>query len=105
MTDTDKQILATFSSKVKEQFPCARVRTFGSRARGEAVPDSDFDLCVVLPVLESDTRHRISDIAWEVGFGTGTVLSTVVFSEDDYARRSQAAWPLVRAIDEEGVAP
>ncbi|MEB3290787.1 MAG: nucleotidyltransferase domain-containing protein, partial [Leptolyngbya sp.] len=44
----DHQILKEFSANVRQQFPDAQIWAFGSRARGNAQPDSDFDICVVV---------------------------------------------------------
>lgn len=45
----DRRMLHEFAARVRERQPHARVWAFGSRARGDAAPDSDLDLCVVVP--------------------------------------------------------
>lgn len=104
MTETDRTTLTAFADRLKQQFPRATVWAFGSRVRGEAGVGSDFDVCVVLPKLDSTARQHVSDIAWEVGFEAGTVLSTVVFSKAEFEERSRVGGPLVRAIERDGVA-
>jgi len=44
----DRTVLAECAARVREIFPEARVWAFGSRARGHAAWDSDFDVCVGL---------------------------------------------------------
>ena len=48
MSAQDSQILAMFATQVHQHFPEARIRAFGSRARGEGTWESDLDVCVVL---------------------------------------------------------
>jgi predicted nucleotidyltransferase len=44
------------------------LRVFGSRARGDAAPDSDLDVFIELDGCDPELRQRISEIGWEVGF-------------------------------------
>jgi predicted nucleotidyltransferase len=63
-------MLREFRSRLQRALPGAlhEVRLFGSRARGEARPDSDWDLAVVVaPELATDTAVRdvVSDTAFD----------------------------------------
>ena len=44
------------SIRVVEEFAPQRVILFGSHARGDATPDSDVDLLVIMPTKKSDAR-------------------------------------------------
>ncbi len=48
--------VSTMVDRIVRAFAPLRIILFGSRARGEARPDSDVDLLVVLPTV-SDTRQ------------------------------------------------
>ena len=54
-----------------------QVIMFGSQARGDATKESDIDLLVVLPTINNDMLKITSDIAWEVGFEAGRVISVI----------------------------
>ena len=75
ISDADRDILNLFALRVRERFPEARVWAFGSRARGDVVWDSDFDVCVILDRLDAATDHALSDVAWEVGFSHDRVIT------------------------------
>jgi uncharacterized protein len=49
----DESLIAEAGRRLAEAAPDARVILFGSHARGEAGPDSDLDLLVIEPELES----------------------------------------------------
>ena len=51
---SEQQILQTIVDRMRETFDVNRIVLFGSRARGEAKHDSDFDLLVE---VESDGRY------------------------------------------------
>jgi predicted nucleotidyltransferase len=62
--------LVAFRNAVQLAFPGAvqDVVLFGSRARGDADPDSDYDVAVVLAnklLLDRNVRRRLADAAWE----------------------------------------
>ena len=66
-----------------------RVVLFGSRSRGDAEPDSDFDLLVTVRSLRKPDRKRVIEIAAELSLEYGTVLAVLVlpvkdFTEDRY---------------------
>lgn len=104
MTETDRRILETFASRVRAQFPNARIWAFGSRVRDQAGPGSDLDICVVLDELTEDRDRQIISIAWETGFEHEAVISTITFSQAEFSSGPLARSPIVARIREEGVA-
>ena len=100
----DRRILEDFANRVRGIAPEARIAAFGSRARGTAHPESDFDLCVVLPAVTSQLREAIYLIAWEIGFAEGCVLAPILLSREDFESAPLSASTRVRAIRREGVA-
>ncbi len=104
MTEADRAVLKEFAARVRERFPGARVKAFGSRAGGEAAPDSDLDVCVVVDALDEKKDHEIMSLAWEVGVPHDVLISTVTFSYDEIASGPLSESPIVRKIESEGVA-
>ena len=79
-----------------------KVIMFGSQARGDATKYSDIDLFVIVPSLDINTRNLVSDIAWEVGFEAGKVISTVPTTEEKIKRFGFL--PFYQNIRKEGIA-
>jgi predicted nucleotidyltransferase len=59
--------LAAFKREVETALPgqVARVILFGSRARGDAEPDSDYDVAVFVRDLDDNIRDVVSHTAYE----------------------------------------
>lgn len=104
MSDQDRSILDQFTSRVRERFQEARIWAFGSRARGNATWESDFDICIVLNQVNQETDRWIRDIAWEVGFENERVITTVVFDFDQFENGPMSESTLVANVLQEGVA-
>ena len=74
---------------------------FGSQARGDAAKESDIDLLVILPVIDAKTTRLASDIAWEVGFEAGRIISVIPDTKEQMRR--YAFLPLYQNIEREGI--
>ena len=80
-----------------------KVILFGSRARGDAEPDSDMDVLVIVERLDSAIRTLISHCAWEVGFESEVVVQSVVMTRDKAENSPMRSSLLMLAVQEEGV--
>ena len=80
----------------------ARMVLFGSHARGDAKPDSDIDVLVVLrgPVSPCQEIDRTSHIVSELSLAQGVVIACVFMDEDRFLHRQG---PLLRNVRREGV--
>jgi len=104
MKPKEKEILKNFREKISQRFPTAQVILFGSRARGDAGPQSDADVVVILKNSPSEEdREFISDSAWEAGYLYGLVIVPVVFSLEEWESGPERLSLLVQAVHLEGV--
>jgi predicted nucleotidyltransferase len=99
----DQKILNQFSARVHERFSDARVWAFGSRARGDATWDSDFDLFVVLSKVDKKSERWIRDIAWEIGFENERVITTVLIDKKQFENGPMSESTIVANIMREGI--
>jgi predicted nucleotidyltransferase len=104
MSKQDRRIFDEFTARIRQRFPDARIWAFGSRARGGATWDSDFDICIVLDGLDDKTDRWIREVAWEVGFQNECVITTVAFDAYQFENGPMSESTLVANIMREGIA-
>ena len=84
--------LIAFRDAVAQALPgaVADIVLFGSRARGDASPDSDYDVAVVLKdlSLNRDVRRRLADAAWE-HVVEGYAIVPIALTGDEFAADAQ----------------
>lgn len=89
---------------IRELEPTAQVFLYGSRARGDAEPDSDWDLLILVNGPVSHEREEeLTDRLFELGLETDAVLSPVVHSREEWASPLFRAMPFRRNVIREGV--
>jgi len=74
---------------------------FGSKARGDSGPDSDYDLLVIVPDNASPERRR-SRLAYERLWGTGTAADVLVWTKSAFDSRLHLKASLPATIEREG---
>lgn len=80
MTDSlidQDPVLAEIVRRLAAAYQPERIYLFGSKARGDAGPDSDYDLLVVAPD-DAPAERRDSKLAYEVLWGVGAPVDAVV---------------------------
>lgn len=78
-----------------------RIYAFGSQVRGEAAPESDIDLLIIVPHA-SEPAHRLAQAAYHALPIHSLPIDILVMSRDEFERRSRAASSLPATILREG---
>ena len=84
-----------------EAYQPHRIYLFGSKARGDSGPDSDFDLMVVVPDDAPAARKR-SRLAYDVLRGTGTAADVLVWTRSAFESRLHLVASLPATVIREG---
>ena len=97
----DDPILDEAVRRLVEAYRPERVYLFGSVARGDAGPDSDYDILVVVGDAAPAERRR-SRLAYEVLWGTGVAADVLVWSLGQFESRVHLASSLPATVIREG---
>jgi len=104
ITDADRILVERFKRLLIEQrVPLYKTIVFGSRARGDAEPDSDLDVLVLVDHLNPAMRKAIRHCAWEVGFEAGILIQTLVMTRDEAEHGPEQSSLLMLAVKDEGI--
>ncbi len=97
--------LAGMAAAIRQLIPAAQVRLFGSRARGEAGPESDVDLLITAPDAWLASRDRFALLAdlWGAVAQPDLSVDLVLHSSSEAARRAQQPGSLVQEAFRDGV--
>jgi len=101
----ERRIIDQFKKLLAKKLKVSQTKVvlFGSRARGDAAPDSDMDVLVILDNPTEEEEEYVSECAWEAGFDHGIVIAPIVYSKQEWERGPEQFSLLARAIEEEGI--
>jgi predicted nucleotidyltransferase len=93
--------LAELLRRLVPAYQPERVYLFGSKARGESGPDSDYDLLLVV-ADDAPPERRGSRLAYEVLRGTGVAADVLVCTRSWFERRTKLKASLPGTVLREG---
>lgn len=92
MRPADHPLLRRLRRELEELYGprLERLILFGSRARGDARPDSDWDVAVVLRGYDGNRAEtfRLIDLAYDILLDTDQALSLKPFAPEELERRT-----------------
>ncbi|UCC64255.1 MAG: nucleotidyltransferase domain-containing protein [Anaerolineae bacterium] len=105
LTAKERQAATEFVEKVRQRFDGQLIAAvlFGSRARGEAEPDSDMDVLVVMSSAGPEIRKEIRHLAVEVWLEHDIYLSTRVWSQVHWRKLEGLKTLLYQNIHRDGI--
>ena len=104
LTTSEKQILVACRELICGVDPNAEIILYGSRARGDATEDSDYDLLIVSDVpatLKNEDRFR--GTLYDIQLESGTVITVILANRAAWGSPLYKAMPLHQNITREGV--
>lgn len=103
MKTNTRHITTLIRNHINSIDPTVEVILFGSRARGDEMTDSDWDILILTDyptnlLTERKFRNKLYDLELE----TGEVFSVFVYSKNDW-RTKQRITPFYHNVVQEGV--
>lgn len=106
MTDISQDsIIKDFSSSLRVRFGgrIKDLKLFGSRARGDARPDSDYDVLLVLDRVTEEDRDFVADAVGEMIQRYEQYVSCHMYAQDEFARLNVRSTPFMQIIRREWI--
>ncbi|TAK08153.1 nucleotidyltransferase domain-containing protein [bacterium] len=98
----EKEVIEHFKGQVEKALEdrLDRIVLFGSRARGDADDESDFDFLVALRKVEKEDKDKIQKIASDLSLAYDVVITALVIPSEDF--REDRYFYLYENIQKEG---
>lgn len=105
LNDNERQALDTLVQRLYARHGdhIQSVVLFGSKARGDAGPDSDIDVLVVLNNDDPDLRTSVRRLAARVSLEYDLLISVRATGRSHWEKLSRYHFPLYKAIQAEGI--
>lgn len=94
-------ILAEMVERLVQEFHPLRIFLFGSRARGDAGPDSDYDLMVVIS-SSTQAKYKLAQAAQRALWGTSHGADVLVLTHAEFEESSTVICSLPSTVLREG---
>lgn len=98
------ELIEQIRHAVHQVEPDAEIILCGSRSRGEALAESDWDLLILVDGSLSDERtDRIRHSLYEVEWECGEVISSIVRNREEWNSGIYQAMPFHQRVQREGI--
>jgi predicted nucleotidyltransferase len=100
-TDT---ILDNITSAIHKKDPSAQAFLFGSRARGDNRPDSDWDILILVDSLDvtNEIEDKFRDDLYNIELESGQIISTFIYPKSYWQNKLKFS-PLYKMVKREGI--
>lgn len=95
-------VIDTIVQRLVSALSPERIYLFGSQARGDAGPDSDYDFLVVVRT-STLPRYRRDQAAFEALLGVGVAKDVLVLTHDEFERQRTVICSLPATVEREGM--
>ncbi len=98
---TTHEVLNSISTMVHRSEPTAKVLLYGSRTRGDAHPDSDWDVMVLLNDASADRRWEVSGDLFRLGWDLEKMISPIVYTQSEWKKKNFT--PFYKNVMQDGI--
>ncbi|WP_337286781.1 nucleotidyltransferase domain-containing protein [Candidatus Methylomirabilis sp.] len=105
LTSEELVWLNAYRMALVEQFPglVDDILIFGSKARGDAGPDSDLDVLIILREGDRNRKRAVRHIGHSLAILSEVVPSIMVYTREEWALRRHGGSPFYGAVVRDGV--
>ena len=107
LTPADARAVAVFANRLRQRLGdhIAEIRLFGSKARGDARPESDIDMLVVVQPETERVRldTAVSDLAFDVSLEHAVHISPCVLTARVVYASTCRDTPFLQPLEREGL--
>ena len=104
LTDIDKSLLEQLKHAVLLQVPDAALFLYGSTARGTRLPESDYDVLVLLSTpVSTQEEDLIRDAVYDLELEHNVVVSLVFITIDQWNLPIMTANPFRRNVERDAI--
>ncbi len=104
LTEMDKKIIKKTVQIIRKHLRSAKIILYGSRARGKARHDSDYDIIVITNRRISNiTEERIRNKIYEISIKNDTLISAIFVSKSKWYHPIFKHSPFYMSVMEEGI--
>jgi predicted nucleotidyltransferase len=97
--------LDSYRQALSESFPTLieQIIIYGSKARGDAGPESDIDVLVILRRGDKATKAKVRQIGHLLAVTSEAVPSIMVYTLEEWSARKEGGSPFYQAVTRDGV--
>lgn len=97
-------VLNSIKDAIHKQDPSALVFLFGSRARGDNRPDSDWDILILInnQSITNEIEDNFRNVLYDIELETGQIISTFIYPKSYWNKKLRFS-PLYESVKTEGI--
>jgi predicted nucleotidyltransferase len=105
LTESEQDWLNAYREALTAQFPGAveQVLIYGSKARGEAGPDSDLDVLLIVANEDGGLKRPLRRVGYRLAAATDVVPSILAYTHNEWEQRKESGSPFRRHVERDGV--
>jgi predicted nucleotidyltransferase len=105
LTPDEQAWLETYRCALTERYAgiVERMVVYGSKARGDAQPDSDLDVLLILKNEAVALKRPLRRLGYDLAAAFDAVPSILAYTQDEWDQRQQSGSPFRQAVERDAV--
>ena len=105
LTEEEQAWLDNYRKALAEEFPglVEEIIVFGSKARGEAAPDSDLDVLLIIRNQAAHLKRDLRRTGYLLAATSDAVPSILAYSKEEWESRKRSGSPFRKAVERDAV--